>query len=175
MKHCGWYPSWNLRFFRHGAGRYEKRKVHEHVILNGRTGYCKNDLIHEDRRDFKDWMSKQNRFASAEAYERYQVFKRLHKSSPIKNILFGDPVQKKRALKENIWMRLPFQSIIRFVHLYFFRLGFLDGSHGLRFCILWAILEYIILTYYWELRYYKNGAPRGGINTHFFNGNKIVD
>ena len=25
IRHCGWYPSWNLRLFRNGHGRYEQR------------------------------------------------------------------------------------------------------------------------------------------------------
>jgi glycosyltransferase involved in cell wall biosynthesis len=46
IKHCGWYPSWNLRLFKHLLGRYEllgtdeqasigDNEVHEHVILKG--------------------------------------------------------------------------------------------------------------------------------------------
>lgn len=168
IKHSGWYPSWNLRFFKHRMGRYEDRKVHEHIIIDGPVGYCKNDLIHEDRRDFNAWMTKQIQFARTEAEERYNASNRSKKNPFHKTILFGDPIQRKRAIKENIWMHLPFRSVIRFVYLYFVRLGFLDGAHGFRFCILWAILEYVILTYYWELKSYKEGAPIGGINTHSF-------
>ena len=54
IRHCGWYPSWNLRLFKHRMGRYEARDVHEHVLLNGKAGYCKRDLIHEDLRDMTD-------------------------------------------------------------------------------------------------------------------------
>lgn len=168
IRRCGWYPNWNLRFFKHRLGRYEERIVHEHVLLNGRVGYCKNDLIHEDRRDFMDWMVKQNRWAVAEAHERYKTYKQAGNSAPIKNIFFGDPVQRKRAIKERLWMRLPGRSLLRFIYLYFLRLGFLDGTHGLRFCALWGIWEYLILTYFWELKHYKEDAPPGGINTHTF-------
>lgn len=168
IKHCGWYPSWNLRFFKHQLGRYEDRKIHEHVIIDGPVGYCKNDMLHEDRHDFKSWMSKQVRFAAAEANERYLASNTAKKTTTFKDLFFGDPVQKKRALKEKIWMHLPFKSTIRFVHLYFFKKGFLDGFHGLRFCLLWAILEFIILTHYWEIKHFKSGAPEGSINTHAF-------
>src|SRR5450432_3933164 len=47
IRHCGYYPSWNLRVFRHKLGRYEEvqtsdtasgdNEVHEHVVLNGLT------------------------------------------------------------------------------------------------------------------------------------------
>src|SRR5258706_971838 len=41
IKHCGYYPSWNVRFFRRGKARYEERQGHEHMIVNGRAGYLK--------------------------------------------------------------------------------------------------------------------------------------
>ena len=168
IKHCGWYPSWNLRFFKHKLGRYEDRKIHEHVIIDGSVGYCNNDMLHEDRRDFRSWMAKQIRFAAVEANERYLTSNKTKHSSTFKDLFYGDPVKKKRALKEKIWMRLPFKSTIRFVHLFILKKGFLDGLHGLRFCLLWAILEYVILTYYWEIQHFKPGAPEGGVNTHAF-------
>src|SRR3974390_749025 len=47
LRHC-WYPSWNLRLFRHALGRYERlesghqetgdNEVHEHVLLEGKAG-----------------------------------------------------------------------------------------------------------------------------------------
>ncbi|MCU1232364.1 MAG: hypothetical protein JWP63_331, partial [Candidatus Solibacter sp.] len=49
IRHAGYYPSWNLRLFRRGAGRYEEipdfepsngdNEVHEHVLLRGPAGY----------------------------------------------------------------------------------------------------------------------------------------
>ncbi len=172
MKHSGWYPSWNLRLFKRTLGRYEDRKVHEHVILDGPVGFCKYDLIHEDRRDFNSWMTKQVQFAYAEAKERSNASKRQKTKPFLKTIFFGDPIEKKRALKENVWMHLPFRTVVRFVYLYFVRLGFLDGARGLKFCLLWTIMEYLTLTYYWELVNYKDGAPPGAINTHSFGAEK---
>src|SRR5882724_6443665 len=59
LKHC-WYPSWNLRLFQHRLGRYEvlesgqletgDNEVHEHVLLEGKAGYLKHDLLHYDFR-----------------------------------------------------------------------------------------------------------------------------
>jgi len=73
IRHCGWYPSWNLRLFRHGHGRYEKREVHEHLLLDGKAGYCQHDLIHEDLRDMSFWIAKHNRYSSQEAGELDRV------------------------------------------------------------------------------------------------------
>jgi len=56
IKHCGYYPSWNLRLFRHRKGRYEKlhsgdtasgdNEIHEHVVLNGTAAYLQEDMLH---------------------------------------------------------------------------------------------------------------------------------
>jgi len=69
IRHCGWYPSWNLRLFRRGHGRYEQREVHEHLLLDGKAGYCQHELIHEDLRDMSFWIAKHNRYSSQEARE----------------------------------------------------------------------------------------------------------
>src|SRR5437660_3415623 len=50
IRHCGYYPSWNLRFFRRGKARYEVREVHEHMIVDGKVGYLNHDMEHNDRR-----------------------------------------------------------------------------------------------------------------------------
>src|SRR5207344_479734 len=50
IRHCGYFPSWNLRLFKRGKARYEQRPVHEHMILHGREGYLRGLMSHEDRR-----------------------------------------------------------------------------------------------------------------------------
>ncbi len=48
--HCGYFPNWNLRLFKRGAGRYEDREVHEHVIIEDPVGYIKEPMLHDARR-----------------------------------------------------------------------------------------------------------------------------
>ena len=38
--------------------------------------------------------------------------------------------------------RLPFRPLLRFVYMYFLRMGFLDGRPGLVYCRLLAMYEY---------------------------------
>ncbi|MCL5026068.1 MAG: glycosyltransferase family 2 protein [Chloroflexi bacterium] len=35
LKHCWWYPDYTLRLFKREAGRFEKRLVHERLVLRG--------------------------------------------------------------------------------------------------------------------------------------------
>lgn len=164
IKHCGWYPSWNLRLFKRRLGRYEQREVHEHVVLNGRAGYCKHDLIHEDMRDLTDWIAKHNRYTSAEAEENYRTLEGLTRSELGASFVKG-PVERKRAITERIRIRLPVpvRCVSMFFYLYVFRLGFLDGIRGFHFCAMHALFEYFYGIKLWELKHYKRGAPNGGI------------
>src|SRR5947208_1753582 len=34
IRHCGYFPSWNLRLFKRGRARYEDRMVHEHMLVS---------------------------------------------------------------------------------------------------------------------------------------------
>ncbi len=141
LRHCGWYPNWNLRLFRHRLGRYESRKVHEHLILRGKAGYLKHDLIHDDRRGVAAWIDRHNRFSSLEAQERLALL-RGKSHSAFHGSLSGGPVERRRFLKERVFLWLPAKPILWFLYLYIFRLGFLDGCAGLHFCFLQAIQEY---------------------------------
>lgn len=162
IRHCGWYPSWNLRLFRHRAGRYEDRTVHEHVVLDGRVGYCLHDMLHEDRRGLEAWIAKQNQFAAAEALE-FQLGRGRIGTTGFTGSLFDGPVARKRWLKERIWTRVPLRPFMKFLYLYVVRLGFLDGRLGFRFCLLWAIFEYITSLHLWEREYRcRVASPAGG-------------
>ena len=67
IRHCGYYPSWNLRFFKRGRARYEEREVHAHMLVDGPTAYLKGDMEHYDRRGLEVYMAKHNRHSTFEA------------------------------------------------------------------------------------------------------------
>lgn len=153
MRHS-WYPSWNLRLFKHRLGRYEDRTVHEHVVLKGRAGFCQNDLFHEDWRDLTHWIAKHNAYSSREAQE-YAAFID-HKNSRVEDRSFLPvKLRMKRWIKEELWLRLPARSFLYFCYLYFFKLGFLEGRRGLAFCLMHAIFEQFTALKLWELKHHK--------------------
>ena len=78
IRHAGWYPSWNLRLFRHRLGRYDDREVHEHVVLNGRAGYLHDDLLHLDQRGLEAFVARHNRYSTLEASGQNGDFSLLH-------------------------------------------------------------------------------------------------
>jgi glycosyltransferase involved in cell wall biosynthesis len=138
IRHCGYYPSWNLRLFRHKRGRYEQmhagdtasgdNEVHEHVVLDGATARLKNDMLHYAYPDISTWMEKHNRYSNWEA------------EIEVRGDQLGTNVSSRRRLR-TFSRRLPFRPALRFIYSYIFKLGFLDGRAGYMFCRLLAAYE----------------------------------
>jgi glycosyltransferase involved in cell wall biosynthesis len=162
IRHGGKYPDWNLRLFRHAKGRYENlsteeipntgdNEVHEHVILNGRVGYLKHDMLHEDFRDLYHWIERHNRYSNWEARVYHNLLTGMTEDGTIGASWLGDAVQRKRFLK-TVWVRLPFKPLLRFVIFYIVQLGFLDGRAGYIYARLLSQYEYQIGVKLFELR-----------------------
>jgi glycosyltransferase involved in cell wall biosynthesis len=159
IRHCGYYPSWNLRLFRHKKGRYEKlhtgdtgsgdNEVHEHVVLDGATAHLKTDMLHFAYPDIYTWIEKHNRYSNWEA--RVELMGPAAQSA---RQGIGSQLQKRRAMRE--WSRrLPFRPTLRFLYSYVLKRGFLDGYAGYVFCRLLATYEMMNVFKASELRMRK--------------------
>ena len=161
IRHCGYYPSWNLRLFRHDKGRYEvfhtgdsssgDNEVHEHVVFSGATAYLKHDMLHYAYPDIYTWMEKHNRYSNWEAQVEVGTGATITGGPGI-----GKHLEKRRALRE--WSRrMPFRPALRFLYSYVLKRGFLDGREGYMFCRLLAIYEYMIVIKMKEIRRRQSG------------------
>ena len=152
IRHAGWYPSWNLRLFRHGVGRYDDREVHEHVVLEGRAGYLHSDLLHLDRRGLEAYIARHNSYSSLEASARLKAERGAPDRARLPISLLASPVQRKRYLRERIWPNVPAKAVALFVYMYVLRRGFLDGRAGLALCAFHAFQEFMVGLKLAELR-----------------------
>mgnify|MGYP005847766811 CR=1 FL=1 len=132
IRHCGYFPSWNMRLFKRGAGRYEDRQVHEHIIIDDPVGFIREPMLHQDRRSLEHFFAKHNRYSTLEALELYLEITG-QKSSTDQANLTAD-TRHRRWLKLNVTRRVPFPSLWRFAYMYFLRAGILDGVNGYEFC-----------------------------------------
>jgi glycosyltransferase involved in cell wall biosynthesis len=155
IRHCGYYPSWNLRFFRRGMARYEEREVHEHMIVDGSSGYLKHDMEHNDRRGLEHYIAKHNHYSTLEARELYRI-ERDHAQGTMKFSFFGGPIERRRWVKHKLWPKLPAKWFFRWLYMYVLKLGVLDGRVGFHFCLFLASYEHQISLKLKELR----GAAR---------------
>jgi hypothetical protein len=152
IRHAGWYPSWNLRLFRHALGRYDDREVHEHVVLRGRVGYLRSDLLHLDRRGLEAYLARHNRYSTLEAAARFKAERDAPDRARLPVSLLASPVQRKRFLRERVWPHIPAKPLVLFVYMYVLRRGFLDGRAGLALCVFHAFQEFMVGLKLAELR-----------------------
>lgn len=152
IRHAGWYPSWNLRLFRHALGRYDDRDVHEHVVLRGKAGYLGSDLLHFDRRGLEAFVARHNRYSTLEAGARFKAENDAPDRAKLPLSLVASPVQRKRFLRERVWPHVPARPLALFVYMYVVRRGFLDGRAGLALCVFHAFQEFMVGLKLAELR-----------------------
>jgi glycosyltransferase involved in cell wall biosynthesis len=144
IKHGGWYPDWNLRLLRRGCGRYEERLVHEHILLDGSPGYLHHPLIHYDYKGIERYFERHNVYSSLEAVEAYRTLNSADQPLGLPAALRARGPERRRFLKNLAYRYLPGRSLFKFVWMYFFKLGFLDGRMGFRYCLLHTFYDYQI-------------------------------
>ena len=154
INHCGYFPSWNLRLFRHRLGRYEQietdrnilsgdNEVHEHVLLDGRAEYLSAPMEHYAFADIATFVEKHNRYSTWEAAAAGTLHERAD-GRTLRATPFGTAVERKRWLKK-LAMKAPLRPSLRFFYHYIWKQGFRDGYRGWVLCRLLAWYERIIL------------------------------
>jgi len=151
-----YYPNWNLRLFRHALGRYEQlttsetnsgdNEVHEHVVVQGPTAKLQCEIDHYAFPSVEVFIEKHNRYSNWEA--RVSADRFLTGSS---NELSDERVGRRRRLK-SLSQRLPFRPLLRFLYIYIWQKGFLDGRDGYYFARLHAVYEFLSVAKTYELR-----------------------
>ena len=145
IRHAGMYPDWQLRLFRRGRARYEDRIVHEHMRVDGETGFLKNHFIHHDFKGIERYFERHNHYTSLEAVEVHRMLHALPGSDRvIAGSLSARGPQRRRAVKHFAYRHLPGRALLLFFYMYVWRLGFLDGRIGFRYCLIRAFHEYQI-------------------------------
>jgi glycosyltransferase involved in cell wall biosynthesis len=142
IRHCGYFPSWNLRLFKRGRARYEDRPVHEQMILQGRAGYLNGLLHHEDRRGLEHYIAKHNRYSTLEAESTFRVLSEGRDGGEVQPSMFGSSVERGRFLRNKVLPHLPAKWLFRFLYMYVVKLGVMDGLTGLRFCLFISTHEF---------------------------------
>jgi glycosyltransferase involved in cell wall biosynthesis len=152
IRHGGWYPDWNLRLLRRGRGRYEPRLVHEHILLEGPPGYLQHPLVHYDYKGIERYFERHNVYSSLEAVEAYRTLTSPGQPQGLPAVLRAQGPERRRFLKNLAYRYLPARALIKFIWMYFIKLGFLDGRMGFRYCLLHTFYDYQISLKLEELR-----------------------
>jgi glycosyltransferase involved in cell wall biosynthesis len=147
-------PGHIMRFFRPEKIRFE-RLANPVPTVDGPVGYLKHHFLHYNfSKGLTEWFERHNRYSTYEAIETMKALK----GRPVKlsNLWSGDPMTRRLELK-NLSFRMPMRPALKFLYMYFFKLGLLDGSAGLTYCVLQAIYEYQIVLKVRELQRIERG------------------
>ncbi len=131
IRHSGWYPDKQLRFFDRQKGQWNDRLVHESVKMQPgcRIGELKSDIRH---------------FSIANAAYHHRLIGERY--APLGAKQMFDDGRRTSALN------LAFAGPTAFVRTFFFKLGFLDGLPGFAiasFAAHHAFLKHLLL---WEMQ-----------------------
>lgn len=162
LRHA-YYPNWNLRLFRHALGRYERftegptdsgdNEVHEHVIVTGPTARLRVEMDHYAYPSIATFVEKHNRYSNWEA--KVATDARLAGTA---EKIDRAPVRRRRRLKMAM-RRMPFRPVLRFLYVYIWQKGFLDGREGYYFARLHGFYEFLSVAKTRELASHRHSPP----------------
>jgi len=122
VKYGGWYPASKVRLFRKDKFKYEEAEVHPRIILDGKCGHLKSDIIHKGYPDLEHFMNSVNRQSTLEAKKWINTGRKM----------------------TLLW--ITWRTVDRFFRRYFGKKGYKDGMYGFviaYFDSLYQILSYV--------------------------------
>lgn len=133
IRHCTLYPSWQLRLLQKGHVRFQKEGHGQREITKGPLGYIPEPYDHYPfSKGLEEWIARHNKYSTNEV----ELILRL-RSEPLRigEIFSRDAIIRRRALKR-LAARLPARPLLRFLYIYLWRGGFLDGKAGWNYALL---------------------------------------
>lgn len=143
LKHVQTSPFY-LRLFRPEKMRYE-RLVNPVSIPDGSVGQVSGFLDHFPfSKGIGHWIERHNAYSRFEAQQIVDNRKNGETFSLLKAFTASD-FHERRYHQKELFYRLPFRPLVKFLLLYIGKRGFLDGRAGFTYAVLQAIYEYFIV------------------------------
>ncbi len=144
-----------IRLFRPASIRYE-RLVNPVTRVDGPIGRLTGTLEHFPfSKGVGWWIDRHNDYSTKEAQ---QVVSKSASQPPfsLHRALLSKDFATRRKQQKLLFYRLPARPLLKFLTLYFFKRGFLDGRAGLEYAALQSIYEYFIVL---KTRELEAGGP----------------
>jgi len=134
MKHTGWWPDYNIRFFKKGTVTWNQ-VIHSVPMTTG-VGFDlpaseELSIKHKAYSSVEEYVSRMNRYTSVQARELNRI-----------KIEFD-------------WTFLIMKPSSEFLRRYFAEEGFKDGIHGLALSLLQALSELVVYVKLWQKQNFK--------------------
>lgn len=143
LKHVQTSPFY-VRLFRPEKVHYE-RLINCKQVVDGEVGSIAGFLDHYPfSKGMNQWLDRHNGYSRFEAQQI--VANRVRGGTfSIAKAFTAKDFHERRYNQKELFYRLPFRPVIKFLLLYVGKRGFLDGKAGLTYAILQSIYEYFIV------------------------------
>jgi glycosyltransferase involved in cell wall biosynthesis len=150
LKHCQMSPFY-IRLVRLGKVHYE-REINEVLKVEGQVVDLPGHFDHYPfSKGVEHWFAKHNVYSTMEARELMKTRRGEYPLS-LRTALFGRDFNERRFHQKELFYRMPFRPLVKFLYLYGLRRGFLDGLAGFSYATMASIYEYMISVKVVELR-----------------------
>ena len=136
--------------------RYE-RLINPVSVADGIVGDLRGYLDHFPfSKGIDHWVSRHNGYSRFEAQQILACRQSGRRVEVIKAFTEKN-FHQRRFFQKELFYRLPFRPVVRFLLLYVVKRGFLDGRAGLTYALLQAVYEYLIVLKVRELEAVNDG------------------
>ena len=128
IRFSGWQHDRVVRLVKRGAGRYPDKRVHTDMQTKSKPKLLKTKMLHYMIESFDQYLPRIVKYG------------------------FWGAAQGWKTNKRSGFLQVYFRTVWRFMRMYIFQLGFLDGMPGLVFCMLQTFGTYLKWAILWEWR-----------------------
>ena len=133
IRHGGWYPDKKIRLFNRQKAHWGGYNPHDKVIVNGKVGMLEGDLKHYVFTDLRHNIDTNNSYSSIMAEDLYKKGKKFS------------------------YLKLFFKPVGKFLEVYIYKRGFLDGMAGFIIAVGASYSMFLKFAKLWELERVKKG------------------
>ena len=141
LRRCDSFPKWQFRLLRPGRARFiDSGHGQKEGDIQGSLAYLREPYLHHAfSKGWSHWLRKHDEYSTLEARHRLTRGAGVR----LRDVLSRDGSVRNRALKP-LLSRLPGWPLLRFLHMYLLKRGFLEGRAGLVYCVNMAYYEFLI-------------------------------
>jgi glycosyltransferase involved in cell wall biosynthesis len=136
IDHCGWSPEWRLRLVRRTLAQWTGSDPHDRLAVDGRVERLRGRLCHRPYRNLAEHVGKINRYTDTMAAR-----------------------SRAEGVRPSL-LALAFRPPARFLRMFVFRAGFLDGWRGLLVSALGAWYVFLKQAKLWESEHTAESNPK---------------
>ncbi len=145
LRYSGMYPTYQVRLGHRDRMRFKQiGHGQREVLAPEQLGTISEPYLHYNfSHGLAEWLRKHVSYAEAEAA---QLFRDREDPALLGSFFCGNSTERRRTLKRLV-NRFPvvFRPVLRFLHSYILRRGFLEGRAGLQYAVMLSCYEAMIV------------------------------